>query len=71
MIHNLKIITEELKFKKKNKYLEGCFTLSNNQTVKFETTPEYYRQWGASTEECGITVDRLSEIKEFYFGIDE
>jgi len=70
-MRNLKILSEELKFEKKNKYIEGCFTLSNNQIVKFEITPEYARQWGASSEECGFTVGRLSEIQEFYFGFKE
>ena len=70
-MRNLKITLEELKFDKKNRYVDGCFTLSNNQTVKFEATPEYCRQWGASKEECGFTIDRLSEIKDFYFGISE
>jgi len=71
MVHNLKITLEELKFNKKNRYVDGCFTLSNNQTVKFEATPEYCRQWGASKEECGFTIDRLSEIRDFYFVISE
>jgi len=70
-MRNLKIKEEELKFENQNKYIEGCFTLSNNQTVKFEATPDYCRQWGASNEECGFTVDRLSEIQEFYFGFKE
>jgi hypothetical protein len=70
-MRNLKIIIEELRFDKKNNYVEGCFTLSNNQTVKFEITPEYSRQWGASNEECGFTVDRLSEIQKFCFGFKE
>jgi len=70
-MRNLTIKSEELKFEKKDKYVEGCFTLSNNQTVKFEITPDYYRQWGASSEECGFTVVRLSEIQEFYFGFKE
>ncbi len=70
-MRNLKIISKELKFDKENNYVEGCFTLSNSQTVKFETTPKYCRQWGASTEECGFTIDRLSEIQKFYFGFKE
>jgi hypothetical protein len=70
-MHNLKIISEELSFDKINKYIEGCFTLSNTHAVKFEVTTDYYRQWGASDEQCGFTVDRLSEIQKFYFGFDE
>ena len=70
-MRNLKILLETLQLKNKNKYLEGCFTLSNNQIVKFEITPDYYRQWGASNEEYGFTVNRLSEIQEFYFGVKE
>jgi hypothetical protein len=67
----LRIKIEEMKFDMHEKIVDGCFTLSNNQTVKFEITPEYHRQWGASNEECGITIDRLEELREFYFGLNE
>jgi len=65
-----KILSEDLSFKPKDNYVEGSFTMSNNQIVKFEITPEYSRQWGADIEVCAFTVDRLFEITEFYFGVE-
>ena len=65
-----KILSENLSFKPKDNYVEGTFTMSNNQIVKFEITPEYSRQWGADKEVCAFTVDRLAEIMEFYFGTE-
>ena len=65
------VITEKVTYKpnktKKNwdgcPYLEGFFTLSDGTKTRFAVTrTEGWHQWGNSTDNMGITVDRIEEL---------
>ena len=47
---------------KKGEITEINFTLSNGTRITAQSCYESWQQWGGTTEELGLTVDRLEEL---------